>query len=60
MQPIEHKAMKTSIWKRFFRCDLNFHGGGHAARYNGHEAKRDAKTTRTRLNRMLDKLFQDK
>ena len=52
--------MKTSIWKRFFRCGLNFHGGGHAARYNGHEAKRDAKTTRTRLNRELDKLFQDK
>lgn len=43
MQPIEHKAMKTSIWKRFFRCGLNFHGGGHAARYNGHEAERDAK-----------------
>lgn len=51
--------MKTSIWKRFFRKGYNTHGGGYAAKSNGVAAKTDAKTTRTRLNRELNKLFND-
>ncbi len=47
--------MKTSIWKRFFRCGWN----SKSARYNGKEAKRDAISTRTRLKRELDKLFNN-
>lgn len=38
--------MKASIWKRFFRFGWN--------------AKHEAYYTRTRLNRMMDKLFKDK
>ena len=51
--------MKTSIWKRFFRKGYNAHGGGYAAKSNGKLAKTDANTSRTRLQRELDKLFND-
>ena len=48
--------MKTSIWKRFFRCGWN----RKSAIDNGWWAKHDAKSTRTKLNRRLDRLFDDK
>ena len=48
--------MKTSIWKRFFRCGWN----RKSAIDNGWWAKHDAKSTRTKLNRRLDKLLKDK
>ncbi|MDE5886446.1 MAG: hypothetical protein K2H46_02540 [Muribaculaceae bacterium] len=51
--------MKTSIWKRFFRCGWDAHGR-YASIHNGWNAKHDAKTTRTKLNRKLDELLKDK
>ena len=47
--------MKTSIWKRFFRRGWNT----KSAIDNGWNAKHDAGTTRTRLNRLMDKLMED-
>lgn len=47
--------MKTSLWKRFFRCGWN----SKSATYNGWNAKHDAKTTRTRLNRLMDKVLPE-
>lgn len=51
--------MKGNFWKKIFRSGYNVHGGGHAARYNGKMAKTDSKTTRTRLNKFLDKSEQE-
>lgn len=50
------EAMKGNFWHKFFRRGYNAHGGGSAARYNGKSAKTDANTTRTRLNKLLDKI----
>ena len=47
--------MKTSIWKRFFRTGWD----SKSAIYNGWNAKHDAKTTRARLKRLMDKLIRE-
>lgn len=47
--------MKTFIWKLFFRCGWN----AKSATYNGWNAKHDAKTTRTRLKRLMNKLLSE-
>lgn len=47
--------MKTSIWKRFFRCGYNFSGGGYAAHYNGKMAKTDRNI---KLNGNIDNVKQ--
>lgn len=52
--------MKTSIWKKFFRKGYNAHGGGYAAIDNGWMARHDASTTRTKMKRMMDKIFKNK
>lgn len=52
-------GFKTSIWKRFFRKGFNAQGGGRAAIDNGWMAKHEAKTTRTKMKRMMDKIFRD-
>lgn len=52
-------SLKTSIWKKFFRKGFNAQGGGYAARYDGWMAKHEARTTRTKMKRMMDKIFGD-
>lgn len=47
--------MKTSIRKRFFRFGWN----AKSAIDNGWNAKHEAYYTRTRLNRMMDKHFEE-
>lgn len=47
--------MKTSIWKRFFRRGLDT----KSAAYNSYNAKRESKTSRTKLNRLLNKLLKE-
>ena len=44
--------MKGNFWHKIFRKGYN----SQDYRYNGHNAKTDAKSTRTKLNRFLDKL----
>lgn len=51
--------MKGNFWHKYFRCGYDFQGGGPAARYNGRSAKKDAISTRTRLNRLLDRIMND-
>lgn len=55
---IFNKTMKGNFWHKFFRKGYDAHGYG-SMQANGNNAKTDAKTTRTRLNRLLDKLFDD-
>jgi len=51
---------KGNFWHKIFRSGLMAdHPQGDAARYNGREAKRDAGTTRSKLNRILNNIFND-
>ena len=45
--------MKGNFWKRIFRKGYDTKD----ARFNGHCAKTDANTTRSKMNRFLDKLL---
>ena len=50
--------MKGNFWHKIFRKGYNAnYPKGDAARSNGNLAKTDAKTTRSKLKRFLDKLF---
>ena len=46
--------MKGNFWRKIFRKGYNAHGY-HSAQYNGKMAKTDGNTSRTRLNRLMDK-----
>ncbi len=54
-----HKTIDTIIQRGFFRKGHNIQGGGYAAKSNGWCAKHEAKSTRTRFKRLMDKLFKD-
>ena len=47
--------MKGNFWKRIFRNGYDTKN----ARFNGYCAKTDANTSRTKLNRFLDKLSEE-
>ena len=50
--------MKGNFWHKIFRKGGgNVYPHGKAAKYEGHLAKTDARTTRTKLKRFLDKLL---
>lgn len=51
--------MKGNFWRKIFRKGYNAnYPHGDAARSNGNLAKTDAKTTRSKLKRFLDKVFK--
>ena len=51
--------MKSNVWRKIFRKGYNVnYPRGSAAKLNGKGAKTDVKSTRTRLNRFLDKWLQ--
>ena len=51
--------MKGNFWHKLFRKGYNAnYPKGDAAKANGWMAKTDAKATRSKLKRFLDKIFQ--
>ena len=51
--------MKGNFWHKIFRKGYNAdYPHGNAAKCNGRLAKTDAKTTRSKLKRFLDKVFK--
>jgi hypothetical protein len=52
-------TMKGNFWHKIFRKGYNVdYPHGDAAKYNGNMAKTDAKTTRSKLKRFLDKVYK--
>lgn len=49
--------MKGGFWKKITRKGYNASGGGFAARYNGKSAKTDKRNTRSRIKRLMTKIF---
>ena len=47
--------MKGNFWRKLFRKGYNGHGY-HSAQLNGTWSKQDASASRTRLNKLMDKI----
>lgn len=52
--------MKGNFWHKLFRSGYAAdYPTGKASRYNGRSAKTDAQTTRTKLNKFLNKIHSN-
>ena len=47
--------MKGNFWRKIFRKGYNAHGY-HSAQYNGTMSKQDARSSRVRINRLMDEI----